>query len=423
MKAKNKKKGAGAIKPLPKPKTDNKMSDTNDKLQKGVNLILAAIATDERQGRISCSSLERIFACPASFNAEKLARAMHPMQAFETDDSRRGARLHKAMQDYGTSAQDLSEIRADEFEFLDYCQSKFKPVLEDYWASAKDSRMFIERRFWAGEVISGQIDKAIVSESLKSADVFDWKFGTQPVTPASENLQMAGYALLAFANFDVDAVRVHLVSPCAFGRRYSSAIYEKNMEKELSRQIMAALAKAYDAGAPYADDIGAHCQFCDAKIICKKQYENCELVMKNEVILKPEDFTLTVGNFDAMTAKLNICDNKIKEAKSLMEKLKKAHHDFARQNIQNLPNFEFKLGSESLKVDNMGVFVAELISRLKIDNEELVKVLSVSKTSLDELVKAKCNVKAKDLKDFYRELGGCHYEHGKDKLVAIKKKS
>lgn len=394
------------------------MSD--DKLEKGVNLLLAALATDERQGRISCSSLERIFACPASFNMEKAVHALYPKRDFETDDSKRGTRLHKAMQFYGTQAQDLSDIRPDEIEFLDYCQSKFKPVLKAYVESDSDGGIYVERRLWAGEVISGQVDKAIVSEKCKCADIFDWKFGTQPVTPAAENLQMAGYALLAFANFNVDKVVVHLVSPCAFGRKYSSATYTKDMEEELTKQIMAALAKAYDANAPYADEIGPHCQFCDAKTICRKQFENCEAVMNNEVILRPEDFTLTIENFDDMTAKLNLCNEKIKAAQHLMERLKEAHYNFARENIQSLTNFEFKSGAESLKVDDMGVFVAALISKLKIDNDKLVKVLSTSKTSLDELVKTEGKVKSKELKDFYRKLGGCHYECGKDKLVRKK---
>lgn len=399
------------------------LGNSEELIQKGVDMVLQALSTDDRRGMISCSSLARIFACPASFNLEKFVKTHYPDKSFDTDDSRRGDRLHKAMQTFGTRNQDLSDVKRDEVEFLEFCHSKFLSVLKDYAQLDADSGVFVERRLWAGGVLSGQIDKAIVSEKLKRAEIFDWKFGTQPVPPAAENLQMAGYALLAFENFEVDTVVVHIVSPCAFGKKYSSVAYTREMEPELSRQITIALAKAYKEDAPYASDIGAHCQFCIAKTICKKQLENCTAIMNNDqqIVLSPQDFSLTIENFDQITEKLNICSDRIKAATRLIEQLKEAHYNFARDNIENLPNYEFKAGSESFKVDDMAEFLQSLHSRIPaIDEAKFLKFLSVSKSAMDEMVKTEGKIKAKDLKDFYRILNGCHFEQGKEKLVRKK---
>lgn len=383
---------------------------------------------DERRGAISCSSLDRIVVCPRSFLLEKACQILYPNANTDTDDSRRGTRLHGAMETYPDSIGDY-DVSDEEMEYLEYCWKKYQSIVGDI----EHKKEIVEQRLWFEDIISGKIDRICCYPSgdepseTTDIDVFDWKFGTQAVTDAEMNLQMAGYAFLVFSNeqmgFPIRRVRVHLVCPCVVkGKKYTTAEYFQEDYTMLKALLLEVIEKAENINAPLAMEIGGHCQFCKAISICPKQAENCneivELKRDDDLTANPE-YWVNAENAVEVFNKTEDFTKRLNQAVKYRDAIKEKLKSIALEN----PNcgLSFKKGIETLDVEEMPVFVASLIKQLGFTYEELLngKIYKINKGNLDTLVKAK-GVRNKDLKDFYIGTAGCHFKEGNPRLMLAK---
>lgn len=357
---------------------------------------------------ITASGLGKVIACPRSFQLEKLC----PQS--ESEFAAEGTRKHNEMalwgrKFFGNEMPDIS--KEDDVKF---CQEKAREIAVDF--CGKDlftGTPLIEQRLSIGDRLSGQMDFAYVRRNGK-AIVLDYKFGMGQVADAIENPQLMAYALLMFANYDLNSCEVCILQPNAFGRKMTKATYTIDMFDAMLDKVNAIIAKANSKAAPYADSIGDYCQYCRAKAICEKQKQNAIEVAENTGIEVASNFTITADNCLDVFDRLQHFKDRFNQAKKYLDLVQSNLEAFAREN----PNcgLGFKQGARVFKCTDIRAFLGDYMARTGASYEDILPALKIEKKGLDEVSKAK-GIKPKELAEFYSGLAGCEFAQNKDRLT------
>lgn len=377
--------------------------------------------TDERKGMVSCSILPRIFACPKSFKLEQMVLKSHPRLAEEdTADADKGTALHSIMERYDGSNEEI--VPPADADAIHFCHREYLKVAESYEANGIKFEKIDEQRLWAHGMLSGKMDRLLIAQD--QCDIFDWKFGVQPVTGAGMNLQTAGYAYLVMENYpDVKTVNVHVISPNAMGERTSHAMFKREDFIELQNRVLFAVMSAMGDNAPYAVETGSHCQFCKAKGICEVQAGMATELCYKGTVKGEVPAVLGFGKCDITVSNAREAYHQIKAQKSILNTLNK-HLDYLMLMVEDVATLYpdecglcMEEGNEVLLVKDVPLFIASLVETLGVSYEDLVNadIYKIKKSNLDKLLKER-GIKASQIKAFYNNLHGCEFVHQKDKI-------
>lgn len=155
------------------------------------------------------SSLERRALCPASARLEK------DLPNTESPYAAEGTMLHKVVAFWiniratGTMPPGVDKLTLEQREVCRRCYEFAQSVIPDR------ATVYIEQKIslknWTTELLNGTPD--IVADDGETLVVIDWKFGRNPVAPADENLQGAGYAAMGMQTYKRRRAVVYFFQP------------------------------------------------------------------------------------------------------------------------------------------------------------------------------------------------------------------
>ena len=226
--------------------------------------------SDIRKGRPSASSMDRLSACSASWNLEKLA----PSEP-ENEDAASGTRIHAAL----ANLIPVDSLTVAERDTMDMCERDAQEVVKQ-WAKDNAYTEVFELRLGlttAGQVVevdeqtppsllvyTGQAD--LIAWDGKRALVIDYKTGRGEYAAALDNAQLAALAVLVAGYYQVDEVRVAIVQPWACKPTVST--YTRDSLATARGWIHNVIADA-ETATPEMATPGPHCKWCKAKVICE----------------------------------------------------------------------------------------------------------------------------------------------------------
>lgn len=333
--------------------------------------------SDERQNLPSASGLERLVLCPGSWNLEK--DLPEPEQS---EDAEQGQVIHEFLahgpEHHGEYHDDLLPYEALAAQLVETYIGLFTGSIES------------EKRLWlrdrnGNSLFSGKFDRLYVQE--KTGIALDWKSGRSEVTSAEGNWQLRALAVLVAIEFGLDEVIVAIVQPHV-SPQTSVCRYGVNDLRIAATQIREALILA---GFPDARRIPGpkQCQYCKAKAICPEARGTV-----TDLILRP---SLEVSN-DQLSMLLDRCILAADVIDAIRAEGKKR-----LEAGQEVPGWHLKPG----RINRPIVKIEELFSRMAgkgVSASEFIAVCSAGKEKVKELLRAKTNLKGKELDEAFETL-------------------
>ena len=112
--------------------------------------------------------------------------------------------------------------------------------------------------------------------------MLDQKYGSYRVTDPADNVQLAVYALLAISDDDaIGEVTVQILSPHF---DFEPFTYSRAQLDQLYQSVLVVINSLSDPGDPTP---GGHCQFCQARLICRAARTEVENASLAKVIELP----------------------------------------------------------------------------------------------------------------------------------------
>lgn len=245
--------------------------------------------TDPRRGLPSCSALERLSRCPASFQLGKQAEAAGLVPpADESADS--GTRIHRWLET-GEEA-DWDALSHDEQETAARCESARIDLVASWQPSdggdiqhLKEHRLGLTSFGTAVDVtpeteaeliLTGMADHIALDIQARSALVVDYKTGRGEVEQALRNLQLTGLAVLAAKRWRLKQVRVAIVQPLTGEPTVAdydaqalneAAKWLKEVAETAAHPMLEAMGSGVEISASEFS-AGDWCQYCPARAIC-----------------------------------------------------------------------------------------------------------------------------------------------------------
>lgn len=363
----------------------------------------------------SPSSLQSSEACPLFLNENR-----------ESAASTAGVLQHKAAE-----TGDLSILESEsQVAAVTDCITYARRVGEEKYAAAGEVLVIKEKYLGVGDekvgeyigVTGGFPDEVYVSEAIGIADVFDWKFGNQPVVKTVDNLQGISYALGTFEDFPkVHSVSVHFRQPHqGWSEEKHEAIYVHTFHRtevealELRIRTVVARKKAavkrLEATGAWGDATPKNdlCIWCARKGDCKKLHA---LVIRGSE--KHSDFIVPQELNPVGLSKPEVVKQAFKWA-SQVETIAKAVKDRCNKLVKE---DDMDLGPElklSKRTERQTKNIVELIAGAKRNGlslrEDVLPLMSIPFTKLEEAVKKKA-AKGKGA-EAIRRLNADWEEHG-----------
>tara|TARA_B100000424_G_scaffold261575_1_gene246696 strand:+ start:729 stop:1346 length:618 start_codon:yes stop_codon:yes gene_type:complete len=199
----------------------------------------------ERGDSPSASATEQIALCPGSHQAQR-GLPDTPSKA-----AHRGTMIHL-----------LLELNKKDFECAVELAAKRDQLIDQIFPTGRKMTKK-EERLWLRKDFSGQADHIVTQRDV--ALIMDYKTGTFPVTPASQNLQLMALAVLLKANKPkLTTIYAAILQPT-----YEPELvcYDEDALADATEHIESLLEKASAEDAPR---IGGdkQCYFCKAKEDC-----------------------------------------------------------------------------------------------------------------------------------------------------------
>jgi CRISPR/Cas system-associated exonuclease Cas4 (RecB family) len=243
--------------------------------------------TDERQGFISASYLERLRLCPPSWNLAKLV----PREE-TTALAQAGNNIHAK-----AAGQDI-ELKRKDAELTETLVKRGDTIIEEIMGHTElkvTADLRDNLRIWGNQDTeiqwSGLFDRMVIAESNDDtiAIVLDYKTGWKEQTGVEQNLQLRAAAVLAKThNRKIDRVYVAMIERVK--KDDLIVIYGAKEIDQARTQINQILRNAY-AGTGELNPSEKACDYCPAKTICPAvRKEHGELIAKAQA-LTPETLT------------------------------------------------------------------------------------------------------------------------------------
>lgn len=209
------------------------------------------------------SSMERRALCPGSYRMEK---EMPELPGNEAQTS--GIKCHNKIHEMIMADRlgnpvtiESDQFSAAEIEAVTFCFNQYKAMayepMTNYIIESEKSFNFTDL-FPEIEISTTDL---VGYEPFKIAHVFDWKFNFGFVEEAANNIQLGGYALGAFKEYEVKTVYVHLVE--AYAKRVTSYQYIQSEQENIKNYVRMTIDNCMKSFAPLVPSKKA-CQYCRA---------------------------------------------------------------------------------------------------------------------------------------------------------------
>ena len=334
--------------------------------------------SDEREGKISASGMNRIALCPGSFTLE----ATMPRETNEAAEM--GTRIHEWI------ATGKGNLTAEEKNLAEWCIHFHKQVVETINAG-EVTYVTTEKRLWFSDLFSGQIDR-IDHIGDEIAIVSDYKTGRMSQGSAESNFQLRAYAVLVKANLPkLKKIYVSIIQPRA-ETPYTIAEYDEDALLEAKSEISVIVNRAYALNAPRIPSPDA-CKYCKAKSICPEAGAKVQEVAKTSPLS-----ILELG--DAQLAEYN-------DAADVAESVIEAIRTETRRRLNAgilIRGWELKAGRTTRAIENAQEAYEKLVTVL--DPSEFAQCCKVSVSQLEKAIVTHLKLKAKEGKDKLAELLG-----------------
>ncbi len=229
---------------------------------------------DERRGVPSCSALERLDECPASWHAS--AGIIEP-PAEPNSDTESGNRIHKWLE---TGAQeDWDAMSYDEQDTAERCEQQAAALVRERFGDViptdfHEIRLGLTPLGVAHEVVRGSKVKYVVTgkaDRIYVSDdrvlIVDFKTGRGEQERAETNRQLRGLAVLAFKLWQPETVDVAIVQPWA---GQPTRTYYTDIIYAASSQWLRNVLHRVDEATPADMRAGDWCKYCPARFKCPK---------------------------------------------------------------------------------------------------------------------------------------------------------
>lgn len=360
---------------------------------------------DPRRGVPSCSALERLEACPASWAMSQ------GLPETQSDDANKGTKIHKALELGFTDG-----LEGDEVETFERCADQADSLIAE-WMSPESSVDLVHlRELRLGlttiggvvevtdkmrfpVVVTGQADVVVIEG--KRGLIIDYKTGRGDYTHAAGNAQLRGLAALVSLKFKLESVRVAIVQP--WRGKPTVADYDAQALSMARAWLYHVLAKVRDA-TPEDAVAGDHCHYCKAGMagVCP--------VFRGEAIQPVERMTVNLNATDKERTKAALfaraMDLPAAELVELYEGLKlvgwyqAAIEGAMRKRVEDgaIPGYGMKPGVVRETVTAVGA-VWERCSSLGVSAGEFTAACTITKSNLEQLVRGATGKKGKALKE------------------------
>ena len=179
----------------------------------------------------------------------------------------------------GTVAHDLANIllTVDDEKLFDLVNSKHVLTYIDYVKNIKGTKFYekkVDLSFLLGSERIGTIDCLVISENNKHLDIIDLKYGKYVKEVATNNSQLAIYALGAINEYEwlynIETISLHIVQP----RQDNISIWDMSYEELISygEYIKSKVEETKKQDAQIIPSADA-CRWCLANKICEVAYK------------------------------------------------------------------------------------------------------------------------------------------------------
>jgi len=320
---------------------------------------------NEQHAQYSPSSLELLELCPCYVSDRS------------RDDSaaKDGTRLHEAVE-----LEDLSLCNdEEEEEAVTRCIDFAHEVMSEM---GEGCEIFREKLLLIEDLTKGTGDLVVKKDT--KANLTDWKFGRNPVTDATENIQMQGYVLGIFHEFeDVEEVEVNIIGPRMDLR--STATYRRPDCKTIRDRILAVIERCE------ADNVepSAHekcCRYCGKKADCPRMAETALAVSRNLGLPLPIEFEPGRMIRPEDRAKAQVLSYILEDwAKKVREYNAKA---VVEDGIE-IPGFSVRSRKGSTTVVDVHTAIELILKEFGVDRTDLDQVCSLSIPKVTDMLYAK----------------------------------
>lgn len=223
--------------------------------------------TDERQGYLSASTIERAALCPGSYLAERA----QPRVDESSPEAESGTRIHAAL------ANEITEdkLSVEELDLVRRCNKLLVELAASTYGALENADTLVrEERLWftdreARKLVSGKPD--LVAIYGMRALLVDFKTGRGSVTHAGANLQLRALVAILSAAYRLREVTVAIIQPnCA--TPVTSACYNEEDIEAARLEVAGIVAEAQKPDAARIPNEHA-CRYCKARAVCPEARE------------------------------------------------------------------------------------------------------------------------------------------------------
>ncbi len=213
---------------------------------------------DERNGKPSASSIERLSLCAGSFNI------CAGIKETTSSAAERGNRIHAIL-----AGDKVENQTADEKASAATCTELAENVIETTIGVPVGDcdEVWREHRLWSADLrFSGKPDLVVI-EGM-NALIVDYKTGGGAVASASENIQLRALAVLVLQNTSrkLDTITVCIIQPMA-AQRITVCSYSRADLVMATDEVYSIIAAAEDPNAVRQAGV-TQCKYCPARTRC-----------------------------------------------------------------------------------------------------------------------------------------------------------
>lgn len=344
---------------------------------------------DERENLPSASGVEAMALCLGKFALE--SRIPHTDDSSE--ESRSGDRIHAFMAGLGGGGgAEIEPMTDDEERVAEKFQREEKELVETLIGEPLITMR--EERIWlvdhsAGRplrIFSGKPDAVFVSDHAILIE--DYKSGWLGATAAPQNPQLRALVVLVNARFRAMGRPIFVAVLLRSGRP-SVARYEAADTARAEAELRALLVSGTDPLAPRAPG-DKQCKYCRASDVCPELASAASMlaVLDTRHELETSD----------LVRLLDVCGPAEKVIGSIRAEAKRR----LERDPKSVPGWELTEGQQREKVVDVQALAARVFA-LGVPVDSFTAACSISKKSLEPLVKAATGTKGKGLHDKMQE--------------------
>jgi len=336
--------------------------------------------TDERFDMPSSSTRERDSRCPGARNLIRALRMTGHLVERTHSWTESGTRIHEAVEGKEIDLDHNEETARESVvaRIAELRQALGVPV---------DAVELVEQRLWLRDglrrVASGRPDKIWLYD--RTAVIPDVKTGWGGVAHESVNLQLRGYAVLAYINHQ-EVERVIVAIAGAHGAKPHPVEYGIKELEQSRQEWLAEIAATNQPGAPrVAGDV--QCNYCPAKLHCPQAQEQIPKMALTTI----HETGLVVSNED-LAALLDRCGL----AKKMVGEIEAEAKRRLEADPDALPGFKLVPGTNRATITNItGVFGR--CGQHGVTADQFTGACSLTKAALTALLKKATGEKGKAL--------------------------